>query len=452
MEQTRISSSSPHASAEARATRGGAAKAPGQEGLPDAGAPGAGFALLLAALGDVEHLIAQPMAGEEEAPAGDTLAVLPQPDPEDEAAEPSAMAAWLATQHPGATLAERVAALAQDNRGTVAREPVAASGRESLADRSSSLNAVAWTRPGLDTLVGETAKLDSMLESAADNGAEMLSLTGTTVPARRGAARTVAASAQDLGVAGGNAVGKTQARAGAHPAEALSVPGAMPAATPTPATAGSVQPHPAEGRDLSELLAAPASVSEALPVAAAGALSAGTGQGQAAAQGRGTDGALTGAAALETSGAPTLEGDASFTDAAQAAAEELLGDQATEQMAYWVHQKTQNAELTLDRDGRPVEVKVSLTGDEAHVTFRSDHADAREALDSGSEQLREMLQGEGLHLAGVSVGTTGGGQGRDGGEREAPRGARQATVPASASAPSEGGRGSVGQRALDIFV
>lgn len=47
-------------------------------------------------------------------------------------------------------------------------------------------------------------------------------------------------------------------------------------------------------------------------------------------------------------------------------------DRVAEQVAYWVNQKTQNAELTLQRDGHPVEVSVSLSGNEAHVSFRGD--------------------------------------------------------------------------------
>ena len=73
-----------------------------------------------------------------------------------------------------------------------------------------------------------------------------------------------------------------------------------------------------------------------------------------------------------------------------------------------MHQKTQNAELTLDQGGRPVEVRVALTGDQAHVSLRSDQLEARQLLDAGREQLQDMLQRQGLQLAGMTVGAGGG--------------------------------------------
>ena len=118
-----------------------------------------------------------------------------------------------------------------------------------------------------------------------------------------------------------------------------------------------------------------------------------------------------------------------------------------------MHQKTQNAELTLDQDGRPVEVRVALTGDEAHVTFRSDQADARQWLDGSTAQLREMLQREGLQLAGVTVDTAGGGAADRQGRRDEGRpGARQAAVQAAAPAGQAGGGRGVAERSVDIFV
>lgn len=96
-------------------------------------------------------------------------------------------------------------------------------------------------------------------------------------------------------------------------------------------------------------------------------------------------------------------------------------EQVAEQIAYWVQQKTQNAQLTLERDGRSVEVSVSLSGNEAHVSFGSDQPQLRELLGSGMEQLSELLRGEGLVLGGMSVGTPSGhsaGFGADGAARK----------------------------------
>ena len=453
MEQNRISSPGQHGTHEARAARGAGAKsAAGQDGAQDAAAQGAGFALLLAALGEVEGLVAAP--AEEDGLAEEVFTALP--DPQGEAPDPAGTveaaetAAWLASQQPGAVLAERLAALAQPANGPVARQGASTPWGEGLQGRWTSL-----AKPGLDTLVGETAMLDGTLETAGVNGT--LPTASTPATGRGSAARIGISSPQEAGRAGLGAVGTLLARAGAATAEMAAPQAAAHAAPASSAIAmpqamaerrDGAQPLPSAGSMGAEMQAAAAA---AAAVAPAGAM-AQSGSGQAASQGQGADN-LAGLGASDTSAPQPAEADAAFTDAAQTAAEELLADQAAEQVAYWAHQKTQNAELTLDRDGRPVEVKVSLTGDEAHVTFRSDHADARQALDGGAAQLREMLRGEGLHLAGVTVGTAGagGGQAREGSEREGQRGGRQATV--QAAAPAKGARrGATGERSVDIFV
>lgn len=147
-----------------------------------------------------------------------------------------------------------------------------------------------------------------------------------------------------------------------------------------------------------------------------------------------------------------VEGAAAFADPTQAAAEEQIADQ----VAYWVNQKTQNAEMTLDRDGQPVQVTVSLSGSEAHVTFRSDQAQTRELLDSSMSQLRDLLRDEGLVLSSTTVGTTArdGASPNDSGQRQGREGERRAQVVSSvpsavASARQHGG---APDRAVDIFV
>lgn len=161
-----------------------------------------------------------------------------------------------------------------------------------------------------------------------------------------------------------------------------------------------------------------------------------------------SDGAL-GAGAIETGGV----GESSvFADASQASAEELV----TDQVAYWVNQKTQTAELTLDRAGQPVEVSVSLSGNEAHVTFRSDQSETRELLDRSMAQLSDLLRSEGLVLSGMSVGTSardGAGAG-DSGQQRNREGARQAQVVTSAptGAAAVQRTGGVTERTVDIFV
>lgn len=77
-----------------------------------------------------------------------------------------------------------------------------------------------------------------------------------------------------------------------------------------------------------------------------------------------------------------------------------------EQVSYWITQDVQNAEMTLDGVGHsPVEVSISMQGNEAQVAFHTDESAARQALENASAQLRDMLQRQGLVLAGVTVGS-----------------------------------------------
>jgi flagellar hook-length control protein FliK len=133
-----------------------------------------------------------------------------------------------------------------------------------------------------------------------------------------------------------------------------------------------------------------------------------------------------------------------------------------EQVSYWIHQKRQAAELTLDGgNGQPVAVSISMNGNEASVAFRSDQAATRDMLNGALPELKTLLQSEGLVLAGVSVGA-GGGQSdtsssssRQG--EEASSGIRRLgsrTVSAQASdGPATVVRRSVStNRTLDLFV
>lgn len=99
-----------------------------------------------------------------------------------------------------------------------------------------------------------------------------------------------------------------------------------------------------------------------------------------------------------------------LTDAAvqeaQAAQDALLDTQPeapVEDLRFWLQGKQQRAEVVLEKDGQPVRVQVSVRGNEAHVTFRADEAQTRELLDASLAQLRDMLEQQGVQLAGVSV-------------------------------------------------
>jgi len=125
-----------------------------------------------------------------------------------------------------------------------------------------------------------------------------------------------------------------------------------------------------------------------------------------------------------------------------------------EQVNYWIGRDVQNAELKLDGLGdNPVEVSISLQGNEARVDFRTDLPQARQVLEGAVSHLKELLGNEGLVLSGVSVGSAGT-DGAGSQERRSPPHGRQAVVATAAPQAAERSarpvRASGG--AVDLFV
>lgn len=87
----------------------------------------------------------------------------------------------------------------------------------------------------------------------------------------------------------------------------------------------------------------------------------------------------------------------------QDAALDTRADEPLQDMRFWLQGKQQRAQFMMEKDGQPVRVQVALRGNSAHVTFHSDQAQTRDMLDSSLEQLRSLLQEQGVELAGVSV-------------------------------------------------
>lgn len=457
MEKTRISSPAPQATHEARGARAAAGKAGAAQAHDQTGAQTAGFALLLAALegGEGAGVLTTALDG-----GGDDAEEL-LGDPADAAAQPlagqpdaAALAAWVAGLQPGVALAKAVEGVADGMKGsTVGGVAGNAMGGVMGGEADTLMGRVGLglLRHGQDSLVGQTALLDGAAETAALNGVPQ-------GPAgRTGAARALPAgqalAVQDAAGAGGGHRALRAVAAPAQPAMEQLAAQAVPAAQAASA-------EPAGRQDALQALAPALARPESDPVVSAMAAGAMAGAAAGAAPAAPREGESRIAGAGETQGAQPHAPEAA-ADAEQApadAAQSGMGsaeDQLAEQVAYWVHHKTQNAALTLDGDGRSVEVRVALTGDEAHVTFRSDQAEARQLLDTGSAELRGMLQREGLHLAGVTVGTAGGDgaparQGaREGGRQDA----RQATVQAAAPAGGGAAQGrGAGTRSVDIFV
>ncbi|MDH1253850.1 flagellar hook-length control protein FliK [Comamonas thiooxydans] len=171
-------------------------------------------------------------------------------------------------------------------------------------------------------------------------------------------------------------------------------------------------------------------------------------------------GAAMGAASAGMQGGGQNSSDFGQSLAGQDAAPTEREQEVSEQVAFWVHQKTQNAALSIQHEGKAIQVQVQLNGQEAHVRFAAGDEQARQLLADGQAQLRELLQAQGLNLSGVSV-DAGGADARSGDDsqgEEAQRGqARVARVSVNAaelpmSAASARNGAQPVQSGVDLFV
>lgn len=133
----------------------------------------------------------------------------------------------------------------------------------------------------------------------------------------------------------------------------------------------------------------------------------------------------------QDSGAPaSTETDATATqsfaehmDQAMQDAFETLGAQ----VSVWASQNTKRAAMRLDAGLREaLDVDITLKDGRAHIHFRTDDAQAREAIRAQAQGiLADLLARQGMDLGGVSVSAQGGhGDGRSAGQQESPPGWR----------------------------
>lgn len=130
----------------------------------------------------------------------------------------------------------------------------------------------------------------------------------------------------------------------------------------------------------------------------------------------GAMGAMMGGAGAGMQGGYQTSSDLGQNPSGQEPAERE--QEVSEQVAFWVHQKTQNASLSIQHEGKPIQVQVQLNGQEAHVRFAANDEQARQLLADGEAQLRELLQAQGLSLSGVSVDAGGAHQQGGGGQAD----------------------------------
>ena len=160
----------------------------------------------------------------------------------------------------------------------------------------------------------------------------------------------------------------------------------------------------------------------------------------------GLEGALGGSVADRLGINPTYE--------VAAASAVVAEGQVAETVSYWASQGIQSAELTLDGLGdEPVEVRISVEGDQAQIDFRSNQPEVRQALEAASAQLKALLSGEGLQLSGMSVGTSsrGASQGEGGQPKPSARQAKLVSLESVRASSARAANPAVGQ-ALDLYV
>lgn len=80
-------------------------------------------------------------------------------------------------------------------------------------------------------------------------------------------------------------------------------------------------------------------------------------------------------------------------------------DQALSERVMWVaNQKFQGAEIKLNPPQLgPIEVRVQLQHEQAHISFTAQHASVRDALEAALPRLREMFNASGFNLVDVNV-------------------------------------------------
>ncbi|MDD2711809.1 MAG: flagellar hook-length control protein FliK [Simplicispira sp.] len=291
-------------------------------------------------------------------------------------------------------------------------------------------------------LVAQTALLDNARDTPALEG------TNTLAGYRRAFSRMQGALAQSLAGTATTALSASHRAVASENPQVLASLAAAPALNAMPerrdaafTAAGMPRALPEGASTLAMAPLANAASAPEIPVLAR------TGEGEKA---WGAVAEAWGSASHGLESAPLTEVGSSMVEPGSAEAEEALA----EQVAYWVSENLQNAELTVTHDGKPVEVSVSLSGKEAHIVFGSDQSETRDLLDASVAQLRDLLHGEGLVLSGMTVGGAGArNAASEGGDTSRGRqGAKQTQVLAPAAEIGAVRSGIVTDRAVDVFV
>lgn len=438
MEQTRVST--PAAARPAPAAPTTRSKAP-ESTTADAAAGGegaaGGFLSLLSALDDSLNSVVGDAVGEVASGAVDLELAAPS-DASLLATDAAALMALLAGNIPGqagqAGQGACTLSLAQGSALVAGRD-------QSLAALQTSLQASLQAEllpPG--GLVAQTARLDGAADTLVLEGQNLVA------GAKRAFSRLPGALSSSLAGPSTAALAASQRSAATDKSLASAALAAAPGlqAAPERRDAALAAPMPRNGLEV----AAPAPAPVALPTPEALAQARVSGDKAATPDGL-MDG--WGAASAGPEAASTTDLASPLAEPGHTAAEEALA----EQVAFWVSENLQNAELTVTHDGKPVEVSVSMSGKEAHIVFGSDQSETRDLLDASMAQLRDLLHSEGLILSGVTVGESGARNANADGNSDTPRGrqgARQAQVLAPVAETRAPRAQILTDRAVDVFV
>jgi flagellar hook-length control protein FliK len=124
-----------------------------------------------------------------------------------------------------------------------------------------------------------------------------------------------------------------------------------------------------------------------------------------------------------------------------------FGQEVGNRLVWMATHNRQVAELRIDPPQLgPVEVRLSISNDQASLSFHSPHATVRDALQASLPRLQDMLQGLGINLDQVSVSAEGFGQGASGrgAFQQGWPGAHGHALPGHASAASDHQEASAG--------
>ncbi|PZQ75074.1 MAG: hypothetical protein DI563_10575 [Variovorax paradoxus] len=243
---------------------------------------------------------------------------------------------------------------------------------------------------------------------------------------------------------------------GAGPAQTAEPPGQYVVA----ADASRLAHHEAQGRGdmlaerfASAIHAEPLPAGGAVPLATTGGSMDGSRESDARHPASPEPAPTPGIAGPGTSGVSTSQASPA---AVAGGAAEFAGALA-DQISWWLGQKTQGAELTVQGPaGAAVSVSVQVQGNEAHVAFRSEQAHARQLIGDSLPQLEQLLGGSGLVLGQVSVGAgTTGQQGHpapDAGGRVRGVGAPAASAVPAPDAAAQATARAVQRGGIDVYA